>query len=108
MVTTEETISVVDWGASLPQRLLLCRELGHTWRPSSAVWDSYRECFERVLRCTRCRTDRHQTLTRWGHVLSSSYHYPEGYTTAGLGRLIGEDRDLVRLESITRTLTPEA
>jgi hypothetical protein len=107
VVLESETTTVKQWAANLSERFLLCRELGHNWKPLTARWDGPGGIFVRTLRCTRCRTERHQSLTRRGHVLQSNYTYPEGYTMTGLGRIVGEDRDQLRLESITRHLTED-
>lgn len=96
---------VEDFAAKLSVSFLQCRELGHVWKPYTAAFDQEHNSFARVLRCPRCRTERHETLSTRGAKLASHYVYPEGYTTDGLGRIVGEGRDALRVESITRTLT---
>lgn len=96
------------FAADLPENFLLCREMGHNWRPWAAQWSPQEQCYERILRCTRCKTERHQTLTNRGGVVTSHYQYPEGYQHKGFGRISGEGRDLLRLESITRAIGDKA
>lgn len=93
--------SVAEFAESLPERFLYCREMGHNWRPFSA--GRHKDGgFERVLRCTRCKTRRVQTINDRGIVLASRYEHPEGYLSHGLGRIVGEGRGVLRLESIKR------
>lgn len=94
---------VADFAAELPISHLHCRELGHNWKPWVAriAEDGG---FERALRCTRCRAERWQSLTRGGSIVSSHYVYPDGYIHEGLGRIVGDGRDALRLESLTRAL----
>jgi hypothetical protein len=95
---------VRDFAESLPEKYLYCREMGHNWRPFSA--GRYRDedggGFERVLRCTRCRCKRFQTISQRGLIVGSKYEHPEGYLHKGMGPITGEGRGVIRLESITR------
>lgn len=81
-----------------------CRDFGHSWRPLSARWLEKQSCYESVLRCTRCGTDRHRWLSSTGTQLSGAYEYADGYLVKGLGRLTGTDRDMVRLASVLAVL----
>lgn len=96
---------VEEFAGKLSISFLQCRELGHIWKPWGAKFDEEHKVFERSLRCPRCKTKRMETLSLRGAKLKSHYEYPEGYTTDGLGRIVGEGRDALRVESITRTLT---
>jgi hypothetical protein len=96
---------VEDFAANLSLGFLQCRELGHVWKPWAARRDDEHNTFERSLRCPRCKTKRHETLSVRGAKLRSYYEYPEGYTTDGLGRIVGEGRDALRVESMIRSLT---
>lgn len=100
----ERVEEIAAFAAELPEKFLLCRELGHLWRPYDAHWDTEHNCYVRVLRCTRCYTRRHQNLSSLGGVLASHYEYVDGYQSKGLGRIEKEGRDRLRLESITRTI----
>jgi hypothetical protein len=95
---------VKEFAAGLSTTFLLCRELQHNWKPFSARWDDEHHNYERVIRCVRCRTRKVQRLSSSGAILSSHYEYPDGYLHANLGRIIGEARDTLRLESLIRSL----
>lgn len=97
--------AVEEFAQGLSISFLQCRELGHIWKPWGARRDDEHNTFERSLRCPRCKTKRHETLSMRGAKLRSHYEYPEGYTTDGLGRIVGEGRDALRVESMIRTLT---
>lgn len=97
---------VAEFAEALPERYLHCRELGHNWRPYSA--GRFQDGgFERVLRCTRCKTRRVQEISSRGVVLVNKYIHPEGYLHKGMGRIVGEGRGLLRLESIKRIVSKE-
>ena len=82
---------------------LLCRDMGHAWRPRSAVWSQRERAYEVVRRCSRCHTERIMLLSDRGGVLESWYRYAEGYLVKGVGRIVGEQRDAVRLATVLRT-----
>lgn len=97
---------VRSFAASLPERFLYCREMGHNWKPYSA--GRFKDGgFERVLRCTRCRTRRVQEINHHGLITRSRYEHPEGYLSEGLGRIVGEGRGALRLESIKRIVAKD-
>lgn len=102
-----DPITVETFAESLPDRYLSCRELGHQWRAWRAQWDASARAFERELRCGRCKTTRAQLLDSRGHVLSNRYTYPTGYQAKGVEGAVRVSRDVFRLESITRYLTPK-
>lgn len=97
-----DVAEVAAFAQGLPESYLYCRELGHNWKSWSArqVDDS----IERILRCNRCRCERHQILTLTGGVYSNKYVHPDGYLHEGMGRIIGDGRDALRMESIKRTI----
>lgn len=96
------------WAESLSDDFLICRDLGHVWRPHTAAWNAKLRVYDRTLRCGRCHALRHQTLSQTGHSLSVHYSYPTGYLApAGTGALGGSDRDTLRLVSVTRFLESE-
>lgn len=97
---------VRDFASGLTESQLACRELGHNWRSRVARWND-RGGFDRTLRCTRCKTLREQVLTNYGAILSNRYVYPKGYQSAGIGRIAGDGRDALRLESLTRNVASE-
>jgi hypothetical protein len=99
-----ELDEVQEFAENLPEKYLQCRELGHLWRPWTAA-SNPDGGFDRTLRCTRCHTKREQVITNRGVVVTNKYIHPEGYLHKGMGRIIGEGRGLLRLESIKRTVT---
>lgn len=105
--TKAELAEIADFAGRLPERFLLCREIGHNWRPATAdVSDDGH--YVRVLRCTRCSALRHQHIDRRGVIVSTRYELPEGYQREpGAGRLVGAARGVLRLESITRIMQKE-
>lgn len=93
---------VEKFATRLPETFLLCRELGHQWRPWDARWEANEQVWLRSLRCPRCFTVREQRLDDRGNILSGTYTYPDGYLHVGFGRIAGEARGVLRLESVTR------
>lgn len=99
------TRDVGTWARELSDAALLCRDVGHYWRPFTASFDKASRSYDRVLRCGRCKTERHQLLDSSGHPVKGHYVYPEGYLApVGTGRLIGGERDTLRLESVVRLI----
>lgn len=104
-VVEADASEVEQFAASLKQSWLLCRELGHTWKPRTARYIKNQRVYERTLVCSRCTTERLQLLDGSGHVVSSQYRHPDGYLHKGLGRISGEGRDVLRLESLQRFIS---
>lgn len=100
---------VEEFAVELPEEFLQCREMGHRWLPFQAT-ENPDSSFERVLRCPRCKTRKEQQISSRGVILSTQYKHPEGYLHAGLGRIAGDGRGLLRLESIRRSIakTPKS
>jgi len=103
-----EPTEVAAFAEDLPERFLHCREMNHNWRPFTV--GSYKDGgYERVLRCVRCRTRKVQHLDRFGMLVGNAkYEHPDGYLHKGMGRIVGESRGLLRLESIRRITTKDA
>ena len=94
-----------QWSAGLPDSYLLCRDMGHLWRPFRAWWSDQDREYKRVLRCGRCKTERHQAISAAGIVNENHYVYAEGYVApAGTGRMDPEGRGTLRLESVLRLI----
>jgi len=99
-IRTADLDVVAGYAEKLPNAWLLCRELGHNWAPHGAAIlpDGG---FDRVLRCRRCPTRRHQVLDPYGRIVSNQYDYPEGYQMPpGQGRITGDGRGILRVASI--------
>lgn len=95
--------AVEEFAAGLKDRFLLCRDIGHNWKPWVARFDEEHNSFERAHRCVNCRSERWQSVGLRGSILGTQYKYPEGYQSE-LGRIVGEGRDALRVESLTRTM----
>lgn len=93
---------VSDFAAELSDKFLECRDTGHNWRRLAARWSPHLGEYRRVHRCRSCRAERTQRLSDKGAILSSSIDYPDGYLHKGLGRIVGDGRDLLRLETMGR------
>lgn len=99
-----DTDEVIDFAAQLPEKFLHCREMNHNWRPYTA--GRHKDGgWERTLRCVRCRTLKTQHLSTNGMLIgSATYVHAEGYLHKGLGRIVGEGRGALRLESLRRAM----
>lgn len=98
-----EEVALDTFVAGLSDRLLHCRELGHTWKPLTVRWDGEARAYDRRLRCPSCRTVRIQLLDQHGHVVQNRYDYPEGYLATGVTVGTGH-RDRYRVEAVQRFL----
>lgn len=87
---------------------LQCRDFGHAWRPYTARWEESERAYESTLRCSRCKAKRVRLIDKRGHQVGSDYDYPDGYLITGMGRLTGDDRAALRLESVLRILPDDA
>lgn len=96
-----DTEEVRDFAADLSDKYLECRDTGHIWRRRAATWSNTLGEYRRVHRC-RCGCERTQRLSDKGAILSSTIHYPDGYLHSGMGRIVGEGRDALRLETMGR------
>lgn len=102
-----DTDEVREFATELSDKYLECRDTGHNWRRHNATWSPHLGEYRRVHRCRSCKAERVQRLSDKGAILTSAIHYPEGYLHAGLGRIVGDGRDTLRLESMTRTAVTE-
>jgi hypothetical protein len=91
--------------AGLSADMLLCRDLGHAWKPYTAKWLPVDKCYESKLICSRCETFRFRWLSKTGQLLGTAYTYSDGYLVVGMGRLATSDRDRIRSVSLQRMLT---
>lgn len=101
--TTDDALIPADrFAGQLSDRMLHCRELGHTWRAWGVSDERQARCYVRTTRCSQCRTERHWVIDYKGHVVSSHYTYPQGYLASHVAP--GYSRDTFRLEAIYREL----
>jgi len=63
--------------------------------------------YERKRRCPQCTTVRVELVNIRGAIVSRHYEYPEDYQVKGLGHISGDDRNVLRLTSILRTLAKQ-
>jgi hypothetical protein len=89
----------------MTQSHIECRDYGHSWRRHNVVWRKSERSYERVLRCTRCRTLRRDLLNSDGDPVRSNYEYADHYLIDGLGRLTGPDRSALRLANLRSALS---
>jgi hypothetical protein len=102
-ISKKDDSAVQAWAEDLSDENLLCRDLGHNWKPLNAT--KIQGGYERTLRCSRCSASRSQVLDSSGTVLKGGYAYATGYLAKpGFGRLVKADRARVRLTSLLRTI----
>ena len=89
---------------NMPDTYIQCRDFNHSWRPFTANWSQKERCYEVQLKCSRCKTTRHRLMNAEGSLLANRYTYADGYLIKGMGRMIGDERDKLRLESVLRIL----
>lgn len=100
-----DRLTVEAFASEMPEAFLTCREMGHDWRSWTARWVAEWGAFERVFKCRGCTSERRQTLSRSGAILRDSRDYADGYLARpGMGRIVGNGRDALRLESLRRSL----
>jgi|SRR6478735_8709888 len=96
------------WAQQLEPEQLLCRDLGHTWKPSR-VFKGKLNSFIQVLRCTQCKALRRREINRYGQVLGASYTYPEGYLApTGVFATSSDGRSQLRLLSLQRMMNDDS
>lgn len=79
-----------------------CRSWGHEWDTfmplrRRAAWGVLLS-----LRCSRCATERHDTIDRNGEISAREYKYPDGYKLAGTHQGNRATAGELRLEVISR------
>lgn len=89
-----------EWSPSEAQ--LVCRDLRHVWSPFDA-WKEGRN-YIRVLRCTRCGSQRIQTLDNQGYVMDNRMKYSSGYVRKDGGRMTQDEVAFIRQFNTERTL----
>lgn len=91
---------VKAFARKLPQAFLQCRRWGHAWDPFTVA--KIGRSFESIIQCRRCRTRRVELMTSGGEITKSHHLYPEGYLAVGMGHIVGEGRNILRLEVVKR------
>jgi len=96
---------VEEWVTHLSEEYLECRDLGHAWRSWSARHHKRERYYERVIRCTRCESERVQYLSQHGVVEGGHYRYAKGYLMPhGVGGFTAEVRARCHLAAVTAAL----
>lgn len=96
--------AITSWAEQLVPQQLLCRDLGHNWKPSR-VFPAKNSGFVQVLRCTQCRALRRRVIGRDGQILGAAYTYPDGYLApTGVFATSADGRSQLRLVSLQRML----
>jgi hypothetical protein len=83
--------------------ILQCRDLGHSWVAHDAKHVRRLKYWSFSHRCTRCGTVRNREMSEEGQVYASWYTYPAGYQAKGMGRIVGPEKGLLRIATVTRT-----
>lgn len=102
-------LTPAQWADELPDEMLHCRELGHSWSSYTASYDKKSRCYTRILICTTCDTERRQVLDSRGEVVKNSYTYVEGYLAKGVVNDEGNarvPRAVFRITALQRSFNP--
>lgn len=92
---------IAAWAGELPMESALCRDLLHAWVPKDAYFDKDKREYKRILKCARCKTERHSWVTTSGIQHGNSYRYPQGYRAPdGTGFLSRDERAAIRLRAM--------
>jgi hypothetical protein len=86
----------------LTEAFLHCRDYGHQWRMANARREGKLRI--RTMFCPSCKYNKYQTFDSRGILVEQKHDYPEGYLIKGLGRIVGDTKGLIRLESIDRLI----
>jgi hypothetical protein len=93
--------------ANMQQAFMECRDWGHSWRPYTVGVDRVHNVFEETLRCSRCMSRRHRTISGIsGSVFKTRYTYRANYLVPGWGRMSKDDKGVLRiavLEQMVKT-----
>lgn len=91
--------------AEWDDNVLTCRTFGHNFEASTATQNKRLKYWRLIRKCARCRAEKVMEVSFRGQVYSSFIDYTptDGYLASGLGRIIGDAKDVVRLAAITRT-----
>jgi hypothetical protein len=105
---------VEKFAVTLKEQYLQCRTYGHGFKPRTVSRHtaegqparSMAIYFEQTLRCA-CGVQRKLLLSRTGSIIASTHDYTDapGYLAKDMGRIVGEGRDVLRLESVDRLLS---
>lgn len=101
MAKYADPAAVEEWITKWSEALFRCRYYGHDWQDHRARFNDLYGFFSVTDRCSRCFSLKHKELNRYGHQISKSQiEYVDGYLIKGLGRIIGDSRDVVQLAAV--------
>jgi hypothetical protein len=111
LVTKRRTASVSEaqeLAAEWAPGVLECRAYGHQWRPSRVIYNKVDRFYAIYQTCPRCeKAERYQEMTTTGRVVASYIHYEPGYLAVGVGPIVGEAKDAVRVAAVVRVYQVE-
>lgn len=84
---------------------LKCRTLGHIFAERTSVVERSGHEYLWSMSCSRCTVRRTKVLDSRGRILRTSYAYPKGYSTPGIGRLNAVGLGHLRLYVVMNVLT---
>lgn len=101
-MSVSDDLTPDEFVETLDDRMLQCRELGHTWRIKT-TWHRERGLlgFRRILQCSSCKSRRIDIVGASGTRIGTKYEHAEGYLyTGGRGRV---SRDTARHAALVRS-----
>lgn len=93
---------VAMFAKRLPQDFLLCRTWQHSWDPETSTVQRRGGHIHWGVECSICGTVRTCIMTARGEIVGNRYDYPEGYQSAGMGRISRDGRAQIRMETLKR------
>jgi hypothetical protein len=84
-----------------------CRVMRHSWERADAVHIARLRYYRVSYVCVRCSSRRVAEVSETGHEYASTYEYAEGYLSHGIGRIVGEGRDAIRMAGLQRATVRE-
>lgn len=85
-----------------PVEFLKCRTNMHNWEEYNCEVRDNGVTLVEVLRCSVCASEKRIEMSNTGWVRRDWIDYSEGYLSAGLGRISGDSRAILRMEKMAR------
>jgi len=93
--------------SAVDEKFLDCRDIGHTWRKVEVTEDRKLKRYTRTVACQNCTTERVQVMDLQGYLIKAHYRYVAGYLLDGAGYLTADDRAVMRLRNLRRSIIAE-
>lgn len=90
--------------AGSDREFLICRTLGHKFNEATSRVTRSAGRFRWSMDCSRCGASRTKILSLNGRIVGSTYNYPKGYKSHGIGRLDARGMAKIRIHVITRVI----